>query len=103
MTKGVKYMNSKELTFLYSPTKKALVAARSQIDPTILFRQEYKDWVLCGDSYDQLIGDMIYAGGDFNEITQEEAKNIYKDVYPDEKIFDEYDKFLKMGHIQKWG
>jgi hypothetical protein len=53
-------MDSKGLTFLYSPTKKALVAARSQIDPTILFRQEHNDWVLCGDSYNQLIGDMIY-------------------------------------------
>ena len=88
-------MDSKELTFLYSPTKKALVAARSQIEPTILFRQEHKDWVLCGSSYDQLIGDMIYDGGDFNEITQEEAKNIYKDVCPDEKIFEEYDKIFE--------
>jgi hypothetical protein len=25
----------------------------------------------------------------------EEAKNIYKDVCPDEKIFEEYDSFLK--------
>jgi hypothetical protein len=88
-------MDSKGLTFLYSPTKKALVAARSQTEPTILFRQEHKDWVLCGDSYAQLTGDTIYDGGDFWEITQEEAKNIYKDIYPDEKIFDEYDKFLK--------
>ncbi|MDR1804305.1 MAG: hypothetical protein LBQ94_11940 [Treponema sp.] len=88
-------MNSKGLTFLYSPTKKALVAARSQTDPTILFRQENNDWVFCGRSYDQLTGDTIYDGGDFREITKEEAKNIYKDVCPDEKIFDEYDKFLE--------
>ena len=38
---------------------------------------------------------MIYDGGDFDEITQEEAKNIYKDIYPDEKIFEEYDKSIK--------
>ena len=88
-------MDSKGLTFLYSPTKKALVAARSSIEPTILFRPEHKDWVFCGDSYDQLTGDTIYDGGDFNEITQEEAKKIYKDIYPDEKIFEEYDKFLR--------
>jgi hypothetical protein len=93
-------MDTKGLTFLYSPTKKALVAARSQIDPIILFRQEHKDWVLCGDSYDQLIGDMIYDGGDFNEIKQEEAKNIYKDIYPDEKIFEKYDKFFKDVEIK---
>ena len=88
-------MDSKGLAFLYSPTKKALVAARSQIEPTILFRQEHNDWALCGKSYSQLTDDTIYDSGDFNEITQEEAKNIYKDVYPDENIFAEYDKFLK--------
>jgi hypothetical protein len=75
-------MDSNKLIFLYSPTKKALVAARSGIEPTILFRQEHKDWVLCGDSYAQLTGDTIYDGGDFREITPEEAKNIYKDIYP---------------------
>ena len=84
-------MNSKELIFLFSPSKKALIAARSPTDPTILFRQEHNDWVLCGDSYAQLTGDTIYDGGDFNEITHEEAKNIYKDIYPDENIFDEYE------------
>ena len=53
-------MNPKELIFLYSPTKKALVAVRSQTELTILFRQEHNDWVLCGDSYAQLTGDTVY-------------------------------------------
>ena len=46
-------MNSKELIFLFSPSKKALIAARSPTDPAILFRQEHNDWVLCGESYSQ--------------------------------------------------
>jgi len=75
-----------ELRFLFSPSKETLVAAPPR-GPTILFRQSHNDWVLSPHAYAQITGNAIYDGEDFSEITQEEAKNIYKGIYP-EKYFE---------------
>jgi hypothetical protein len=82
-------MNVNELKFLFSSSKEALVAVRP-MGPTILFRQSHNDWVLSPFAYAQIIGNTIYDGEDFYNITYDEAKNIYKDNYPEE-YFDRFE------------
>ena len=79
-------MAENELRFLFSPSKKALVAARSSTGPAILFRQENYDWVMSPRNLSQIEGDVIYGGDDFENITYEKAKLIFKDINPDAYI-----------------
>jgi len=76
-------MNVNELRFLFSSSKEALIAAHPK-GPTILFRQSHNDWVLSPYAYAQIIGDTIYDGEDFYDITYEKAKDIYKNSDPEE-------------------
>ena len=84
-------INGKELRFLYSSSKDVLVAARVQTGSTILFRQGYNDWDYSPRNIKQIEGDCIYNGDNFEYITLEEARNIFKDIYPDEKLLDKMD------------
>ena len=88
-------MNKDELKFWYSPLLKRLIAARPPSFTTILFREEHKDWVISPRDWAQVEGDAIYDGGDYDRITYEEAKNIFNDIYPDEKILDKIDNMIK--------
>jgi hypothetical protein len=71
-----------------------LVAVRPGHDTLILFREKDKEWVRAPLSYSQMEGDMIYdAGPDFDEIPEEEAQNIFKDIRP-EPVLDSFTKFI---------
>ena len=75
-------MSGNDFKYLYSFSKNTLVAANSQ-GITILFRQSNNDWIIAPRTYNQIMGDCIYNGDDFDSITHEKAKNIYKDISPD--------------------
>ena len=90
-------MGDKIIKFLFSPSRKALVAARRYIGPAIIFRHEYNDWVQSSRDFAQLEGDSIYDGGDFDKITHDEAKKIYKDICPEEYLDKLELKYLKLG------
>jgi len=86
-------MSVKELKFLFSPSKEVLVAVRPQTGGSaIVFRPKHNDWNCAPRDYYQIMGDSAYDGDDFIEITHAEAKNIYKDIYPDESILDKMEK-----------
>jgi len=79
-------MSDKKLAFLFSPSKEILVAANLQTNRTIIFNQEKSKWFVAPRDYSQMIGDSTYDGEDWEEITPEKAKSIYKDIYPDEDL-----------------
>jgi len=85
-------MSEKKLKFLYSPSKQVLVAANPQTNSAIGFYQEKNEWFVAPRDYSQMMGDAIYKGEDWEEITPEKAKNIYKDNNPDEELLNERDK-----------
>jgi len=70
-------MSEKKLTFLYSPSKKLLVAADTQTGQAIGFNKEENNWFSAPRTYNQMMGDTIYDGDDWEDITPEEAKIIY--------------------------
>jgi len=80
-------MNEKKLAFLYSPSKKILVAATPHGSEAIGFNQEENKWYITPRNYHQMMDDSIYDGDDWEDITPEKAKIIYKDIYPDEELF----------------
>jgi len=77
---------SKKLTFLYSPSKKILIAAHPHGSEAIGFNQEKNKWVRAPRTYSQMMGDTVYDGDDWEDITLEKAKTIYKDIVPDKEI-----------------
>jgi len=79
-------MSDKKLAFLYSPSKKILVAADPHTRQAIGFNQEKNKWFIAPRTYDQMMGDTCYDGDDWEDITPEKAEIIYKDIYPDEKL-----------------
>jgi len=72
-------MSVKKLNFLYSPSKEILVAANPQNNFAIGFDQEKNQWFNAPRDYSQIMGDSMYNGEDWEEISQEKAKSIYKD------------------------
>jgi len=85
-------MSEKKLKFLYSPSKQVLVAANPQTNSAIGFNREKNKWFDAPRDYSQIMGDAIYNGEDWEEITPEKAKSIYKDNNPDEELLNERDK-----------
>ena len=79
-------MSGKKLKFLYSPSKKILVAANPQNNSAIGFNQEKNKWFVAPRDYSQIMGDAIYNGEDWEEIAPEKAESIYKDNSPDEAL-----------------
>ena len=85
-------MGEKKLKFLYSPSKEILVAANPQNNSAIGFDQEKNKWFDAPRNYSQIMGDSMYNGEDWEEISTEKAKSIYKDNSPDEELFNRIDK-----------
>ena len=81
------------MKFLYSPSKEILVAANPQNNSAIGFNQGKNEWFDAPRDYSQIIGDAIYDGEDWEEISQEKAKSIYKDNSPDEELLNNRDKW----------
>jgi hypothetical protein len=79
-------MSEKTLVFLFSPSKKILVAANPKTGSTISFSRENNKWVIAPRNYNQIMGDSIYNGDDWDSITHEKAKSIYKDICPEEEM-----------------
>ena len=79
-------MSENKLKYLYSPSKEILVAANPQTNSAIGFNKEKNKWFDAPRAYSQIMGDSMYNGEDWEEITPEKAENIYKDNTPDEEL-----------------
>ena len=88
-------MDEKKLTFLFSHSKEILVAANPKNNSAIGFNQEKNKWFDAPRDYSQIMGDCMYDGEDWEEISPEKAKSIYKDTYPDEELLNKRDRFCK--------
>jgi len=88
-------MSEKKLRFLYNSSKEILVATNPQTNSVIGFNQEKNKWFVAPRDYSQMIGDSIYDSEDWEEITPEKAKSIYKGNSPDEELLNEREKWLK--------
>jgi len=86
-------MGEKRLKFLYSPSKEILIAVNPQNKSAIGFYQEKNKWFDAPRDYSQIMGDAIYDSEDWEEISQEKAKSIYKDNIPDEELLNNRDKW----------
>jgi len=83
-------MSEENLKYLFSPSKGILVAVNPHTGSAICFNQNDNKWVIAPRNYNQIIGDCMYNGDDFESITQEKAKTIYKEISPDEKLLNKY-------------
>jgi len=83
-------MSDKELIFFTDPSGRRLFAARPKTGSAIMFVQTEKKWKWSFHDCFQLEVDCAYAG--FDNITPDEAKAIYQDILPDEKLLDEYEQ-----------
>lgn len=73
-----------------------LVAARPETSAIVLFLEEEKKWICAPRTYSQMEGDMVYDGGPyFDEISEKEAQNLFKDVRP-EPVLDDIEKIFKI-------
>ena len=68
--------------------------AAHKTGPAIKFLLESKEWIISDHDYFQLSMDCVYNGLD--DITDEEAKAIYKDILPDESLLDRQEKLLSI-------
>ena len=83
-------MNDKELVFYKKNLAGGWLFAARRTGSAIMFDSEKQEWRFSFHNYHQLEMDSIYDG--FEDITPEEAKEIYKDIIPDEKLLDKLDE-----------
>jgi len=86
-------MKNNELVFYTNFSRKALFAAR-RTGSAIMFDESEQKWEYSRHNYYQLEIDCIYDG--FDNLTLEEAKKMYKDIIPDEKLLDKLDELSGM-------
>ncbi|AEF82988.1 hypothetical protein [Leadbettera azotonutricia] len=72
-----------------------LVAARPKSNVMVLFLEEEKKWNCAPQTYSQMEGNMVYGGGpDFDEISEKEAQDIFKDIRP-EPVLDDIERVFR--------
>ena len=89
-------MGVKKFKYLYSSSKEILVAACPPDDLAITFRQSENDWVMASRGYNIISLSSVYDGTDFDSITPEKAKNIYKNINPEKYYLQIKKKNLKL-------